>query len=327
MINLKKEFHTIEKIFSYLKIDMIEEIGITTFLNKDTIFVKTADDSYYINVVSLKDKPSDYSKTQISKVKCLEFFNKNGVYSFLPMNFNDKIFIDFRNKEYEIYRFRNVRHLNLEDLSTKQFKKIATTQAIIHKLNVNVNIPCDYNEIKLPPTKKIAKLEKYSPDGYKLLYEYIYTLEEIFNHYNKLLKYIKNYLVVGYDNYDLNNIEWVEGYMYLVDYNNCKLINPAVSLAEAAFSFSYNDEKIDYPKYNLYLETYIKRYGSLTSDFKEALYVSQGKRLEKLVNSINESLQSKENCSFEIIKIIKELLLFNANIERMYDAYIKIVKK
>ena len=327
MINLKKEFHTIERIFNYLKIDTIEEIGITTFLNKDTIYVKTEKDSYFINVVFLKDQSPDYSKIQISKVKCLEFLNKNGVHSFLPMTFNDKIFIDYRNKEYEIYKFLNTKHLNLEDLTLKQLKKIATTQAIIHNLDIHINLPCSYEEIKLPSNRKITKLKKYSSEGYNLLYEYLYQLEEIFERYNKLLKYIKNYLVVGYDNYDLNNIEWVNDYMYLVDYNNCKLINPAVSLAESAYSFSFKNNNIDYENYTKYLKIYIKRYGQLTSDYKEALYVSQNKRLKKLVNDINESLKTKKDYSVEILETIKEILSYNSNIERMNETYINIVKK
>ncbi len=115
--------------------------------------------------------------------------------------------------------------------------------------------------------------------------------------------------------------------MYLIDYNNCKLVNPAVSLAESAYSFSFKDNNIDYDNYTKYLEIYLKRYGQLTSDYKEALYVSQNKRLKRLVNAINESLKTKDDYSVEIVETLKEILLFNANVERMYETYINIVKK
>ena len=327
MLNLKKEFHNIEKIFNYLKIENIEELGVITFLNRDSIFVKTADGSYLVNIVQLKNQESNYSKNQISKIKNLEFFDKNGVHCLLPMSFNDKHFIDYHNKEYEIYRFVNTKHLELKDLSEKQFKKIANSQAIIHNLNVKVNIPCAYQEVKLPSNRKIAKLEKYSPDGYQLLYQHIYEIEEIISRFNKLVKYAMNSLIIGYDNYDLNNIEWIKDYMYLVDYNNCKLINPAVSLAEAAYNFSYQKGEINYDQYKKYLEIYLKRTGSLTYDYQEALYVSQSKRLENLVHIIASSLKTKEDYSPDIIQLVNEIVLYESNIKKMYEIYINIVKE
>ena len=327
MINLKKEFNHIEKIFKYLNIDKVEEMGITTFLNRDTIYAKTKNgEAYLVNVVSLKEQEHDYSKNKIAKIKSLEFFDKNGVHCLFPMRFNDKFFIDYRGKEYEVYKYIVTEHLKKKDLSDKQLKKIATSQAIIHNLDIKINLPCEYKEIKIEFNRKTAKLEKYSNEAYKIIYEYFYQLDEIIDHNNKLLKYASNYLILGYDNYDLNNIEWIKDYMYLIDYNNCKMVNPTVSLAESAYYFSC-DEEIDYAKYEKYLATYLKRYENVTFDYKEALYVSQNKRLVELENLINSSIKNKENYSDRIIPLVKELLLYNTNIERMNNAYLKIVKK
>ena len=127
--------------------------------------------------------------------------------------------------------------------------------------------------------------------------------------------------------YDLNNIEWLKDYMYLVDYNNCCLINPSVSLAESAYFVSYKDKKIDFARYSLYLKTYLKKYGPLSFDYKEALYVSMYKLLSKLENIINRTIKQKEDTSKEINEVVKELLVYNANIERLYATYIDIVKK
>ena len=327
MINLKKEFTRIEKVFKYLNLDKIEEMGVTAFLNNDAIYAKTNDNAYLVNVVSLKEQESDYSKNKIAKIKSLEFFDKNGVHCIFPMRFNDKYFIDYRGKEYEVYKYVATEHLKKEQLSDKQLKKLATSQAIIHNLNIKINLPCEYREIKLEFNRKTAKLEKYSKEAYKMLYEYFYQLGETIDHNNKLLKYASNYLILGYDNYDLNNIEWVKEYMFLIDYNNCKMINPTVSLAESAYYFSSKDGVVDYAKYEKYLSTYLKRYENVTFDYKEALYVSQNKRLVELEDLVNSSIKDKEDYSDKIIPVVKEILSYNDNIERMNEAFLKIVKK
>ncbi|MBQ4031482.1 MAG: hypothetical protein II625_06980 [Bacilli bacterium] len=326
MINLKKEFSRIEKIFKYLNIEKIEEMGITAFLNKDTIYAKTSNEAYLVNVVSLKEQESDYSKNKIARIKSLEFFDKNGVHCLFPMSFNEKYFIDYHGREYEVYKYVATEHLSKKDINDKKLKKIATSQAIIHNLNIKVNLPCEYKIIKIEFNRKTAKLEKYSNEAYKLLYEYIYPLEEIIDHNNKLLKYASNFLILGYDNYDLNNIEWVKDYMFLVDYNNCKLINPTVSLAESAYYFSC-DKELDIDKYEKYLSTYLKRNGNVTFDYKEALYVSQNKRLVELENLINSSIKNKEDYSEKMIPIINEIISYNNNIDKMNNAYLNIVKK
>ncbi len=326
-MNLKKEFPRIEKIFRYLKLDEIEEVGIMTFVNKDSVFVKGVDDNYIVNVNELKNIDNNYFKNKMTKIKTLEYFNDNGIPSLFPIKFNDKFFINYHSREYEVYKYVNFHHLTYDDLNDKKIKKLANVQAIMHNLNVKLTLPQAYDEIKLNLDKSIKKVEKYAKEGYKILYEYIYQIDEIIKNYNNNYKYALNNLILGYDNYDLNNIEWLKDYMYLVDYNNCCLINPSVSLAESAYFVSYKDKKIDFSRYGLYLKTYLKKYGPLSFDYKEALYVSMYKLLSKLENIINRTIKQKEDTSKEINEVVKELLVYNANIERLYATYIDIVKK
>jgi len=326
-MNLKKEFHRIEKIFHYLKLDEIEEIGVMTFLNKDSIFVKCAKENYIVNVRELKNIDKNYFKNKMTKIKTLEYFNDNGIPAVFPIKFNDKYFINYRNREYEIYKYVNYHHFKNEELNDKKIKKLANVQAIMHNLNVKLALPPAYSEIKLNLDKHLKKIEKYAKEGYKILYEYVYQIDEIVKNYNNNYKYALNNLILGYNNYDLNNIEWLKDYMYLVDYTNCCLINPSVSLAESAYFISYQDKKIDYERYELYLKTYIKKYGPLSFDYKEALYVSMYKLLKKLEELINRTIKEKEDTSKEIAEVVKELLIHNANIERLYATYIDSVKK
>lgn len=327
MISLKREEKNIAKIFENISTDRIESVASTTFLGREAILLKTENDYYIVNVTDLKKEDADFLEEQIAKVTCLEFFDRNGVHSFLPLKFDDKRFKEYHKKEYEIYKFIATKHLTIKDLTEKQFKKLANTQAIINNLSVKADIPCSYEEIKSPSNRKVSRLEKYSPEGFKLIYDYIYTIDDLIIQNNKLLKYATNILIAGYDNYNLDNIEWVDDYMYLVDYNNCKLINPSVALAESAYYFSCLEGGIDFNRYAKYIQTYLKRSGRLPSDFKEALLFSQNKKLVYLVDIIEKSNKEKKDYSKEMIEIIEDLKQFNSNIDKMYAIYLDIVKK
>jgi hypothetical protein len=54
MFDIKKELKYIQKIFRYLKLEPIEECGITTFLNDDVVFAKTASNQYLIKIDNYK---------------------------------------------------------------------------------------------------------------------------------------------------------------------------------------------------------------------------------------------------------------------------------
>ncbi len=327
MINLKKEYHNIEKIFKYLQLEEIEELGIMTFLNRDAIYVKAKKKSYLVNIKSLKNQPHDYQKTKITKIKSLEFFDDNGIHSIFPMKFNEKYFINYRNKDYEIYKYVLTEHKKISEINDKLLKKLANTQAIIHNLKTKLSLPSPYKEIKTKLEKKIKKLSKYSPKGSAKVYENVYQLDEIIKEYNKSIKYANQSLILGYDNYDLENIEWIKDYMYIIDYENCTSINPAVSLAEAAYYFSRNDHRLNFDTYKKYLSSYIKKAGPLSYDYKEALIVSQGKLLQQLEIEILNSIDEKNDYSSEIEEIVEEIKVYHNNIEKLKDIYLDIVKK
>ena len=328
MLDLKKEFNNIEKIFRYLNLENIEEAGVATFLNEDVVYAKTPSNQYYIRINHTKyTKEKNYSINKINRIKTLETFSENGVHVMFPMKFNEKYFINYKSREYEIYQFKLTKHLKIEEINDKLLKKIATNQAIMHNVNIKKDLPCNYRKIDIKFDKVFKKLKKCSPKGYKTLYDNIYKLDEALAHYNKNLKYALNSLTVGYDNYNLENIEWVDNFMYLVDYRNCCKINMAVSLAESAYFVSYKDKKIDFARYSLYLKTYLKKYGPLSFDYKEALYVSLNKKFAELNDLINISIKEKEDFSKSISSIAKEIVAYADNIENMYNVYLTSVKQ
>jgi len=327
MINLKKEFHNIEKIFHYLQLEEIDELGIITFLNRDTVYAKTKKNSYLVSIKSLKDVERDYQKSKITKIKSLEFFDDNGIHSIFPMKFNEKYFVNYRNKDYEIYKYIQTSHKAQSEINDKLLKKLATTQAIIHNLNVKLSLPHPYKEVKIHLEKKIKKLSKYSEKGAQSVYDSVYQLDEIIKEYNKSIKYVEQNLILGYDKYDLNNIEWIKDYMYIVDYENCKSVNPMVSLAEAAYYFSRTNHTLNFDTYKKYLKAYIKKSGPLPFDYKEALIVSQGKLLLSLEQEILNSIDEKEDASPEITELVEEIKVYHANLDKLYNIYLDIVKK
>ncbi len=328
MFDIKKELKYIQKIFRYLKLEPIEECGITTFLNDDVVFAKTASNQYLIKIT-----PEDamyernYAENKVNRIKALESIDSNGVHAIFPIKFNDKYFIGYKNREYEIYNFRLTRHLTKKEVTPKFLKRIATSQAIIHKLNIKLDLPCDYCKIDIKFEKVLKKLKKHYKDAYDIIYDNIYHLEEIQGHYNKNLKYAVNNLVVGYDYYDLDNIDWIENYMFLIDYRNCNKINPAVSLAESAYYFAYIDGQINYQIYEDYIKYYTKRFGPLTFDYKEALFVALNKKLEFLSVLLETTIKEKEDNSLRIKELVAEIINYDDCINEMYNAYIRAVKK
>lgn len=327
-MEVKKEFKYIDKIFRYLQLEPIEEMGLTVFLGDEACYIKTSNNQYLVKVVKEDDiNEKNYSENKINRIKALEKFDSNGVHSIFPMRFNDKYFICYRNREYEIYGLRLMRHLQQSEITDRVIKKVATNQAIMHNIKINLELPCNYREIKFDFEKILKKLRKISNEGYDTIYDNIYRLDDVINLYNNKLKYATNNLIVGYDNYDIDNIEWIEKYMFIVDYRNCNKINPAVSLAESAYSFSLKDGNIDEKNYTNYLKYYLKRFGPLTYDYKDALIVSLNKKLALLEDTINLTIKEKVDYGSKISAIVKEILSYNEQIDKLYNVYIDAVKK
>ena len=115
--------------------------------------------------------------------------------------------------------------------------------------------------------------------------------------------------------------------MFLIDYRNCNRINPAVSLAESAYYFAYNNNKIDYQIYEDYIRYYTKRFGPLTFDYKEALFVALNKKLEYLSVLLETTIKEKEDNSLKIKELVTEIINYDNSINDLYNAYIRAVKK
>jgi hypothetical protein len=115
--------------------------------------------------------------------------------------------------------------------------------------------------------------------------------------------------------------------MYLIDFDACAMSNPSVCLAESAFSLSKQGNTINLDYYKEFVKTYTKKFGFLSNNYHDALAVAVNGKLQYLEYLM--SLCSKKNqiAIKETIGMIKELVLYNKNIEEFYNIYMSCVKK
>jgi hypothetical protein len=328
MSNLKKEYSTIEQLFEELNLGKVTEVEEVEDNLHDSYIIKANDKEYQVLCYSkrtLNNRLSMIEKEE--QIKAMEYLRKNGVPVTLPLKFEDDYFISFKKDNYIIYENDDYTYLTNKDLDEKKIKKLANTQAIIHKLNIKVSLPCPYEKVSINFQKIVNKLAKKNSSLSKLLYDNIYLLDELVEKCNKGLKYAENVLCLSYDYYNLYEIKWDKDYIYLKDFENCALINPTVSLAEAAYDFTRIDDKINYDFYEEYLRSYLKKYGQVTFDYKEALNVSLNKQLLYLEELFKLCLKGVEEAMEETRKVIEELIFCSNNFDKLYEIYIKVVKQ
>ncbi len=328
MSNIKKEYSNVEQLFEELNLGKITEVEEIEDNLHDSYLVKTNSKEYQVLCYSkrtLNNRISMIEKEE--QIKAMEFLRKNGVPVALPIKFEDDYFMSFKKENYIIYENDNYSYLTNKDLDEKKIKKLANTQAIIHKLNYKVSLPCPYEKVSINFQKAVSKLGKKDPELSKLIYDNIYLLDDLVDNCNKGLKYAENFLCLSYDYYNLYEIKWDKDYIYLKDFENCALVNPTVALAEAAYDFTRVEDSINYDFYEEYLKSYLKKYGQVTFDYKEALNVSLNKQLLYLEELLKLCFKGVEEAFEETKKVIGELIFSSQHFDDLYNIYINVVKQ
>ena len=328
MGSINKEINSIEQLFNKLNLGKITETEEIEDNLHDSYLVKTNSKEYQVLCYSkrtLNNKISMLEKEE--QIKAMEFLRKNGVPVTLPIKFNDSYFVPVKKDNYIIYENDNYVYLTNKDLDEKKIKKLANTQAIIHKLNIKISLPCPYESVNINFQKMVNKISRNDSELGELIYNNIYLLDEMIENCNKGLKYAENYLCLSYDYYNLYEIKWDKDYIYLKDFENCALVNPTVSLAEAAYDFTRMNDTINYDLYREYLKSYLKKFGQVTFDYKEALKVSLNKQLLYLEELLKLCLKGVEEALEETKKVINELIFYYQNIDKLFDIYISVVKQ
>lgn len=319
---------SIEKIFKTLNIGSITNIELLPS-SENTVYKVTTEEKNYVVKKYSKDsikneKDLNKRKKQISISKTLK---ENGIPTILPLEFDDKYFILHRNTYFLIYDYYPYKSISSLDMTSKKIKKLAKNLAIIHNLNLKSDLPCQYHQINIDFNKYLKKYKNIDETLYKTLYENYFILEDIVKECNQNIKYVENNLCISHNDYKLENILWDKDYMYLIDYDACAMSNPSVSLAESAFSLSKQENIVNKTFYSDFLKSYLKKYGPLVSDYKNALKVALNGKLQWLEYLMSKCNKKDKQITLDTINMIKELVLYNKNEEEFYNIYLRAVKK
>jgi Ser/Thr protein kinase RdoA (MazF antagonist) len=324
----KNQINAIEKIFTTLELGGVTNIKYVVSSQNIVYKIETEKKSYILKEYSEAAIKNAYDlQKRKMQVSVSEKFSQNGIPAILPIKFVGKNFIHYKKKYYLLYDNVEYTTISEKELTPKKLKKMANTLAIMHNLNLKSDLPCQYKTIKIDYNKYLAKYKRIDEKLYKTLYDNFFVLENLTNNCNNNIRYVKNNLCVSHNDYKLDNILWDKDFMYLIDFDACAMSNPSVCLAESAFSLSKQGNTINLDYYKEFVKTYTKKFGFLSNNYHDALAVAVNGKLQYLEYLM--SLCSKKNqiAIKETIGMIKELVLYNKNIEEFYNIYMSCVKK
>lgn len=317
----------IEKIFETLDLGTVKSITYSPSSQNLVHQVKTDKKDYYIKQYSKdaikNDKDLLNRKRQIAVSEKLK---ENGVPAILPLNFDKRYFIKYNKDYYLIFEYIGAQLITSNELNTKKIKKLANTLAIIHKLDIQSNLPCQYKKINIDFNKYLKKFNRIDKELYELLNNNYLLLETLINNCNNNISKVKEHLCVSHNDYKLLNILWdKKDYMYLIDFDATAMSNPTVSFAEAAFALSKQKQVLNKDFYKEFITTYIKKYETLETPFEIALNVSMNGKLQWLEYLMSKCKKKNKTSIDDTMSMIKELRLFIDSQEYMLETYNNVV--
>lgn len=323
----RTQLSAIDKIFEVLELGTIINVSIIDS-SQNIVFRITTDKKEYV----LKEYSKDAIKNEYElnkrkrQISVSEKYSQNGIPTILPLKFNNRNFIKYKNRYYLIYDYMDYKVITQSELDVKKIKKIATVLAITHNLNIKSDLPCQYKTIKIDLNKYLKKFKKLDEKLYKTLYDNYFTLENLILNCNNSIKYVKNHLCVSHNDFKLQNILWKKDFMYLIDFDACAMSNPATSLVECAFSLTKKGNKVDTELYKEFLKAYLKKYGQLTTSFKDAQQVAMNGKLQWLEYIMGKCSKKDPKAIEDTISMIKELTLYVRKMDELSDIYLSLVK-
>lgn len=323
----KSKKEAIKKIFDVLNLGELNEITPIESSQNIVYKIDTTNKSYILKEYSKDAIKNEYDlRKRKRQISVSEKFSENGVPTILPLKFNSKYFICYKKTYYLIYDYFDYEILEPKNLDNKKIKKLANTLAIMHKLNIKSELPCQYKQIKIDFNKYLKKYKRIDNELYKTLYDNYFILEGLTTNCNNNIRYIKNNMCVSHNDYKLKNILWKKDFMYLIDFDACSMVNPSVSLAECAFSLSRKNNKVDKDMYKEFLKVYLKKYGALPNTYKDALIVAVNGKLQWLEYLMSKCSKNNPKAIEDTINMIKELVLYANNIDELNGIYLSVVK-
>lgn len=317
----------IDKIFETLELGTVETITYIKSSQNLVYLVKTDKNSYYIKKYS-KDAIKNEKELLNKKIQIAfsEKLKEMNVPAVLPLTFNNRYFIKYNKDYYLIFSYSALKPITEKELDIKKIKKMANILAIIHKLDIQSNLPCHYKKININFSKYLKKYAKLDNDLFKTLNENYRLLEELINTCNNNISKVKNNLCTTHNDYKLLNILWEKEYMYLIDFDAAAMSNPTVSFAEAAFSLSRQNGNLNQDFYREFVSTYTKKYGIIEDDFGTCLSVAMNGKLKWLEYLMSKCTKKDLTSIEDTINMLIELRLFVDNKENMLTIYNDVIK-
>ena len=277
----------------------------------------------------------EYSNDAINSVKDLEKRNKqiivsstlndNGISTILPLKFQNNYFIHYQNRYYLIYKYFDHEILKEDELTVEHIKALASTLANIHKLDIKIELDCQYCIIDIDYDNYLQTFKNIDLKLYETLNENILKLKELTNNCNNNIEIVKNNLCISHNDYKLKNILWNNNKMYLIDFDASALSNPIVSLAESAFALSKQGKNINLDFYKEYLKTYFSIFHD-TIDYKVALSVAMNGKLQWLQYLFSKCNRGDLEAINGSISMMTELMLFMNNFDKLYEIYLELMR-
>ena len=258
-----------------------------------------------------------YLRKRKEQIAISEQLKKHKINCIIPKRINDKQFYLLDKHYYLVYDCSKDKYLTQDNITRDHIIELAKTQAKIHKLKIETKLPCTYKHINIDfdlYTKTIK-----DPNLKDLIYSNKEKLIEYIKKGNNALPSVKKNLCYSHNDYKHQNILWNETKMTLIDFDASGLSNPTAALIESAFTYSKQNNEINYEYFELYIKTYLEEYGPLKDNFKDCLYISMNTKLQWL-NYLMFKKRLKEATS-----MLNTLILFASNVETLNEIYENLI--
>lgn len=258
-----------------------------------------------------------YLRKRKEQIAISEQLKKHKINCIIPKRINDKQFFLLDKHYYLVYDCSKDKYLTQDNITRNHIIELAKTQAKIHKLKIETKLPCTYKHINIDfdlYTKTIK-----DPNLKDLIYSNKEKLIEYIKKGNNALPSVKKNLCYSHNDYKHQNILWNETKMTLIDFDASGLSNPTAALIESAFTYSKQNNEINYEYFELYIKTYLEEYGPLKDNFKDCLYISMNTKLQWL-NYLMFKKRLKEATS-----MLNTLILFASNVETLNEIYENLI--
>ena len=258
-----------------------------------------------------------YLRKRKEQIAISEQLKKYKINCIIPKRINDKQFFLLDKQYYLVYDCSKDKYLTQDNITKNHIIELAKTQAKIHKLKIETKLPCTYKHINIDFDLYTMTIK--DPNLKDLIYSNKEKLIEYIKKGNNALPSVKKNLCYSHNDYKHQNILWNETKMTLIDFDASGLSNPTAALIESAFTYSKQNNEINYEYFELYIKTYLEEYGPLKDNFKDCLYVSMNGKLQWL-----SYLMFKKRLK-EVTSMLNTLILFASNVETLNEIYENLI--